>query len=236
MKIRKFFIILMICVLAALPGVAEEEHVHCSCITQYVHTDPDLMFDPPVRMIVFGAPADNREFMIKFTASEAHNPMPEGSEGREKIIRIMGGDLTSLGTWSYTEPGVYHYTATMIDCGDTGYTYDTAVYTITDLVKADGGALTLNRVITNKMKKQVRAMNFMIKHETGQAAYSSPGTDSFSIIETKTENDKHNNHYYILIGIGAVLASIAAVDLIRSYIKKPVKRERYVTWSQISVE
>jgi len=235
MKLSKFFIILMICVLAAFPGVAEEEHVHCSCFTQYVPTDPGLMFDPPVRMIVFGAPADNREFMIKFTASEAHNPMPEDSEGREKIIRVLGGEMTGLGTWSYTEPGVYHYTASMIDCGDAEYTYDTAVYTITDLVKAEGSALTLNRVITNKMKKQVRAMNFMIKHDTGQAAYSSPGTDSFSIIETKTENDQHNNHYYMLIGLGAVLVIAAAAELIRSF-KKSVKRERYITWSQISAE
>jgi pilin isopeptide linkage protein len=226
MKIHKFLhIILVICALVALaasslPAVAANAgEEHCEHVAHYDPTDPELMFDPPVRMNVFGAPAGDSVFTFKLAASDPFCPMPEGSKDGVKTVRITGAGETSFGTWSYTQPGAHYYTVSVVDGGEADFNYDTAVYTITDVVKAEDGALTLNRIITNKANKQVRAMNFISKYNVNWGFYSSNESGDATIVETKTENRNNNNYYYILMALGAILAIGAASDLILSYMR-----------------
>jgi pilin isopeptide linkage protein len=221
--------LLAICVLAALaagsqPGFASHvDSVNCDHTTHYDPTDPDDMFDPPVRMTVFGTPYEDIAFTFKLTSTDPLCPMPEGSEDGVKTIKITGSGVASFGTWSYTEPGAHFYTVYVVNENEIGYKYDTAVYTITDVVKAEDGALTLNRVITNKAKKQVTAMNFMNRYSAGLRDYSSSGFDGSAIVETKTESGNSNNFYYFLITLGAILAVAAAGDLIIGYLRPNFK-------------
>ena len=225
MKVRKFFIILVICVLAALPGVADPDgRTHCDHHTvQHEPTTADQMYDFPTRIIVFGTPTEQSEFTIKLIGTEPNCPMPEGSDGREKILTVMGGEMSSFGTWSYTEAGVYHYKAFLVDNGNTDYILDTAEYTVTDMVKHEGSELSINRVITNSMNKPVSGMCFMNKY-IGPHSLIAFGPDG-SIVQTRTENDNNNNYYYIIMGIGVALAIIAAYDLIKSFLKP--RKEAY---------
>ena len=238
---RLVLIILSICVLAVLaaaplPANADPDgRAHCEHIMDHDPTDPGAMFDPPVRIIVFGAPANKGVFTVKLIGTDPNCPMPEESDGREKTITVLGGEVSRFGTWSYREAGVYHYSVYLLDTGKEGYIYDTEVYTITDVVKHEGSELSINRVITNKMNKPVDSMCFMNKYE-GQSSYLAFGPDG-SIIETRTETGRDNIYYYVMMGIGAALGIVAAYDLIRTYMK-PSKSVRYerANWGKVRFE
>ena len=134
---------------------------------KYTHTyrlrpsDPNLMADPPVVKTVSGNPAAISTFTFRLKAENLSNPMPAGSDNGVKTIQIAGSGWGEFGTWSYTEEGTYYYTVSEMNSGAKGYTYDTAVYTITDSVKSADGELVLTRVVTNSSNRQVTSLSFI---------------------------------------------------------------------------
>ena len=148
---------------------------------KYLHTyrlrpsDPNLMADPPVVKTVTGSPAVINTFNFRLAAVNLSNPMPAGSENGVKTIQIAGSGWGYFGTWSYTGEGTYYYKVSEINSGVRGYTYDAAVYTITDSVKAVNGELILNRVVTNSSNRQVTSLSF-INIYTGDNITSPPVT------------------------------------------------------------
>jgi pilin isopeptide linkage protein len=133
---------------------------------QILPSDPKLMKDPPVMKTVFGDPDIDSTFIFKLTPRNAANPLPAGSTGGAMIIRVTGSGRGEFGVWSYDQEGVYYYTVSELNTGEQGYTYDTAVYTITDRVTAENGQLTVSRVVTNALNKQVTSLIFINKYES----------------------------------------------------------------------
>ncbi len=128
---------------------------------------PVLMTSPPVCKTVSGNPGKNSVFTFQLTAQSASFPMPDGSVDGVKTIQITGGGESDFGTWGYNKPGVYAYTVFEVNTGESGYTYDTAVYTVTDTVREDNGQLAAHRVITNDLHEHVTSFTF-INEYTGQ--------------------------------------------------------------------
>ena len=127
-------------------------------------SDPTLMVDPPVRKTVAGNPGVDGVFTFKLTAGHASYPMPEGSVDGVKTLYIKGSGMGEFGTWSYDKAGAYFYTVSEVNTAEKGYTYDTALYTITDVVTAVDGQLTVARVVTNALNKQVTSLTFINKY------------------------------------------------------------------------
>lgn len=136
-------------------------------------TDPALMTYPPVKLTVQGSPGRPSTFSFMLTADNMENPMPADSRDRTKTVSITGSGEASFGAWSYTKTGVYYYTVAQIDTKIKGYTYDMAVYTITDTVKEVDGQLILTRVVKNSAGKPVQTCLY-INQYTGPADGSAP--------------------------------------------------------------
>lgn len=163
---------------------------------------PAAMLDLPIKKTVSGLPEKDSEFAFKLEAMDKSNPMPSGSTDGKKTVTITGGGETSFGTWSYREAKTYYYTVSEINTGEAGYTYDTALYTITDCVEDVDGQLTLNRVVTNGSNKQVTAFSFINQYAPASGSgENSPQTGDTASIEL----------YVILLCIGTAvfLSSLA---------------------------
>jgi len=66
--------------------------------------------------------------------------------------------------------------------GETGYTYDKTIYTITDVVEDEDGQLIVTRKVTNNDKKQVTACAFQNRYSAGGSG--TDGTGNTSAIRT----------------------------------------------------
>ena len=130
-------------------------------------SDPGLMADPPVKKTVSGDPAKDSAFSFRLKAQDPSYPMPTGSVDGVKTINITGSGEGRFGKWSYNEEGLYYYIVSEVDAGEKGYVYDTALYTITDVVKAVDGRLEVSRVVTNDSNRQVTSMTFINKYSPG---------------------------------------------------------------------
>jgi len=129
----------------------------------------ELLVDPPVRKIVRGNPSRDSVFTFTLTALDDPLPMPPGSVNGVKTIQIVGSGEEDFGMLSYTQPGIYRYSVKEVNTGENGYTYDTAVYTITDTVTETGGTLASSRVITNYSNTPVTAMVFINTYNSNAA-------------------------------------------------------------------
>jgi len=124
-------------------------------------SDPNAMIDPPVMKTVTGNPSATSTFTFRLTAEHTSNPMPTGSVNGMKTITIIGAGQAMFGTWSYPKEGTFRYTVSEVNSGIAGYTYDTSVYTITDVVTAVDGQLVVSRTITNDAGQEVSSLSFV---------------------------------------------------------------------------
>lgn len=130
---------------------------------------PEIMVDPPVKKTVSGNPSKTSTFTFLLTAKSVENPMPEGSVNGVKAITIAGSGKKDFGTWKYTREGTYYYTISEVDSRQSRYTYDTTVYTITDVVRDVNGQLEVTRTVTNGSNKQVESCIFINKYSGGSS-------------------------------------------------------------------
>lgn len=170
-------------------------------------SDPELMTDPPVKKTVSGNPSKASEFTFALVAGNPLNPMPAGSVDGVKTITIVGSGEAEFGTWSYSKAGTYYYTVYEVNVGESGYTYDTAVYTFTDTVREENGQFVLSRVVTNDLNKQVSTLTFINKYTSGSGS-GSGGTGP------KTGDDSNNTFYIVLLVLGGVLVIGATLYLV----------------------
>ena len=172
-------------------------------------TVPALMVDPPIMKTVVGdQPASNGVFTFKLVANNPLQSMPSGSKDGVKTIAINGPGQGEFGTWSYDKAGTYTYTAYEVKGSAKGYTYDTAVYTITDIVKDENARLVLSRTVTNDSGAVVTSMYFVNE-------YADPGSGTGEGKPgPKTGDDTNTALYYTLFAISGAVMSALAVYLI----------------------
>jgi pilin isopeptide linkage protein len=124
-------------------------------------SDPSLMVDPPVKKTLSGSPATPGVFKFRLTAEYPTQPMPPGSTNGVKEVQIVGSGEEEFGTWSYDQAGVYNYTIHEVNTFEAGYTFDTAIYTITDTVTDVNGQLVLDRVVVSHLNEPVTELAFV---------------------------------------------------------------------------
>ena len=190
-------------------------------------TDPLLMTDPPVIKTVSGNPGSAGLFTFKLVARNASQPMPPGSAGGEKTLQIVGSGQGEFGVWAYEKAGTYYYTVYEVNSGASGYTYDKAVYTITDTVKLSGNQLVLSRVVTNGLNKAVSSMIFNNSYKSGGAVQppgggqTDPGGPKQGVDGPKTGDYSNINLYWVMFAIGGALALGTTMYLVAG--RKPGK-------------
>lgn len=183
-------------------------------------TDPSLMVDPPVKKTLEGTPAKDSIFTFSLTAQNKNQPMPVGSKDGVKLMEIVGSGEEDFGTWSYTQAGSYYYTIAEVNMKENGYTYDTAVYTIADVVKDVDGQLELTRTVTNSAGKPIDSCSFINKYtSTAGVVGSTQGTTG-----PKTGDDTNLTLMVTLLGISGLLAAVSIFYLVMS--KKRKKEEQ----------
>lgn len=128
-------------------------------------SDPSIMVDPPVKKTVSGSPSNQSTFLFTLTAGNTANPMPDGSINGVKTISIIGSGEEDFGTWAYTIEGTYFYTIAEVNTWEKHYTYDTSVYTITDIVREADGQLVVRRTVTNSSNKPVQSCIYINKYK-----------------------------------------------------------------------
>ena len=175
-------------------------------------TDPSLMVDPPIKKTVSGNPETKGVFTFKLEARDHSWPMPSGSKNGIKMLTINGPGEDDFGVWSYTKAGVYNYTVSEVNNGENGYTYDTAVYTITDTVTDVNAQLVLDRVVTNKLNKPVTSYAFINEYNDGKG--EDGGGDGKGVLGPKTGDDMNTGYYMALLIIGGGTMSLAIMYLI----------------------
>ena len=174
-------------------------------------SDPELMVDPSVVKTVTGdLPGEDGVFTFRLVAKDPLQPMPAGSSGGVKTITIKGSGRGEFGTWSYVKAGTYIYTVNEVKSGVKGYTYDTVVYTITDVVSDENGRLVLSRAVTNNTGASVTSMSFINKYSIagtpgGGGGEGKPGP--------KTGDDTNTALYYTLLGLSGAAAAGASIYL-----------------------
>ena len=159
--------------------------------------------DPPIRKSITGNPPRNGVFTFILKAEKPSYPMPDGLTGGSKTISIVGAGESEFGTWDYENEGIYKYTISEVNDGQSGYIYDNTEYTITDnVVKNENGMLELFRSITNNNGGQVDSCNFT-------NVYSPKGLVTegslFKGIAARTSDTMNTALYTVLICLAAFL-------------------------------
>lgn len=174
-------------------------------------SNPTIMVDPLVRKTVTGKPGVDGIFTFKLEAEYKSSPMPTGSTDGVKLITIVGEGEEGFGTWNYTEAGTYHYIISEVNNDESGYDYDTTVYTITDLVSDVDGQLEVTRSVTNINNEQVDSYDFVNQYKSDADRRGITGTSgttggtSGNTKGVKTGDDANPELYLVLFLAGGMV-------------------------------
>lgn len=190
-------------------------------------SDPSIMVDPPVRKTVSGSPSADGTFTFKLEAEDKSNPIVAGSKDGVKLMTIKGPGEEDFGTWSYTKAGTYQYTISEVNNSETGYTYDKAIYTITDVVTDVNGQLTVDRTVTNTDNKMVDGYDFVNRYTPVKRGSTPTGGGGIMKIirSVKTGDDTLIGLYQALFLIAGVALTACVVYLVRNRRKRGVNAE-----------
>ncbi|MBQ3548798.1 MAG: Cna B-type domain-containing protein [Oscillospiraceae bacterium] len=93
--------------------------------------------DPPVIIKrIEGENAPLSTFTFSFEGQQGA-PMPDGAVGFRKEVSVTGSGEVEIGAITFTKAGTYVYTVSEKQGREKGWTYDTAVYTVTYEVRED---------------------------------------------------------------------------------------------------
>ena len=120
-----------------------------------------VWIDPPVQKVV-KAPKGTKPAVATFTfqmkAITEGAPMPEGSVDGVKTMEITGAGTKEFGKTTYTEVGTYVYEISEVKGNAEGYTYDTAIYTLTvEVTEGADGNLVAKETYTDANGKVVKS-------------------------------------------------------------------------------
>lgn len=123
---------------------------------------------PTVRKTITGdIPFFDAAFTFTMTAANTASPMPANSKDGVKTVSISGNGTASLGSIVYTEAGTHVYRIRETNTGFTGYTYDTATYTLTVTVKENDGKLTAtSTLVKNRATPETVSQAAFTNHYT----------------------------------------------------------------------
>ena len=118
-----------------------------------------VMHNPPVLKTVKGDEPDRDEtFEFKMravsTTANTEMPMPEGSDGDTKIMKVKAGTEKEFGDIVFRTPGEYYYEISEVDTGIDGYEYDSSVYSLHYTLTVNGNSLDM-KLVTSKNGKEV---------------------------------------------------------------------------------
>ena len=114
LKMKRLRGFVCVSLILALPGMAFAEERGCTVtIPTYVE-------------VTGTSSLTDAEFEVVLAGLDTEEPMPEKSSGT-----VKGSGQVVLGPMTYTVPGDYHYRISQKGGNAEGYTYDTAVYTVT---------------------------------------------------------------------------------------------------------
>lgn len=104
---------------------------------------PVVMDSLKVKKLITGdTPEKDAVFRFKLTSLN-NAPMPSGSKNGLKVIDVTGAGENDFGEITYTKAGTYTYRITEMNDGISGYTYDSAVYTLTVVVSEENGRMVI---------------------------------------------------------------------------------------------
>lgn len=187
-------------------------------------SDPSIMVDPPVRKTVSGSPSADGTFTFKLEAEDKANPMPTGSKDGVKLMTIKGPGEEDFGTWSYKQEGTYKYTVSEVNNKEKGYTYDAAIYTITDEVTDVNGQLVVDRTVTNTDNKMVDSYDFVNKYTSARGAGTPTGGGGIVklVRSVKTGDGTMAGLYQAMCFIGGLALIVCVVYLVLNRRKRGV--------------
>lgn len=117
---------------------------------------------PVIKQIRGDTPNKKATFTFKLEAVTTGAPMPEAAGGKSSMTAtIVGSGETGFGLITYDKPGTYEYKITELNSGESGYKYDTSVYTAKcEVTESEDHVLSLKRTITSADGKEVDAAVF----------------------------------------------------------------------------
>lgn len=113
------------------------------------------------------APQTKFEFMLK---SNYGSPMPENSQGYNKLFELVGAGTIDLGEVVFTQSGEYSYDVYEINSNTEGWKYDTSSYVISIIVKEENNTLSYEQKITknNDVVDKIVFTNIYDENQLGE--------------------------------------------------------------------
>ena len=132
---------------------------------------------------------DKKTFTFELKSNDVNAPMPANS-----TISVNGEGTAKFDKITFTKAGTYTYTISEVNTGETNYTYDNSVYTITVTVTDENSALKANSVITKNGENtdNIEFVNEYTKTDESSIPDSS-SSDSSSDSESSSVPDSSSN-------------------------------------------
>ena len=126
-------------------------------VNTYKPTDPPAVsLTLGASKVIKGAPKTTADFEFRLVGKN-NAPMPSGTTGTQKTVKVHGQGSASFGSISFTAPGKYVYEVSEVNARLSGYTYDTTVYTVTvEVEKKADGTLSMEVTAVDNHKKTVK--------------------------------------------------------------------------------
>jgi|GEM_PF-7124935 len=102
-------------------------------------------------------PAPHEEFSYSLTSKGKVSPLPHGAHSNKFSFAVSGTAEVEIAAIPFTEPGIYTYDLICEDAGQSGYTYDSQVYTI-EIYVHSGNEIDI--VIFNSAGEKVDRLDF----------------------------------------------------------------------------
>ncbi len=188
----------------------------------------DLSVEKTITTLNAVAPATNFTAVLK--AQNAANPMPAGSMNGLKEITVNGAGLLNFGQITFTRSGIYVYTLTEKNLGQSNFTYDETVYTITYTVTnaatqarlntRAGGALIVTRTITVN-GQQIESITLNSTYITPEPeptlpeqTEQQPTTNGTATENVQTPQTGHDTTALLIASVSCTIAAMIAAVLL----------------------
>ena len=178
----------------------------------------------PVYSSVLNEPENADAIQFKLAPQSPDDPMPSGSENGSKTVEIAGSGSVDFGDLHFTTPGVYEYTVTVVDDGNSDFEYDDAIYAVRIIVsRQDDGILTSVKEFYKDWQLLANASRIDIantyvgggQEEDSDAEYyfdngsdktwTKGSTNSFDVTVHKTKDDESTFEHFRQLYVDGVL-------------------------------
>lgn len=178
----------------------------------------------PVYSSVLNEPENADAIQFKLVPQSPDDPMPSGSENGSKTVEIAGSGSVDFGDLHFTTPGVYEYTVTVVDDGNSDFEYDDAIYAVRITVsRQDDGILTSVKEFYKDWQLLANASRIDITNtyvgggqgEDSDAEYyfdngsdktwTKGSTNSFDVTVHKTKDDESTFEHFRQLYVDGVL-------------------------------